>query len=150
MKVLFLDIDGVFVTKKTIRRYKELGVTGTGRILDPVKVSLLDKIIRATDVKIVISSDWRIGKDLFTLQTIFAYAGSGFTHHFIGKTGTADSRKRSDEIADWLSKNAVSKAAILDDMGPGLDDFQRILFRTTWEDGLTDDIADQIISYFND
>ena len=60
MKVIFLDIDGVLNcrTSKSYCHDDECGlITG----IDSDKVKRLAKIVEATNAKIVLSSDWRVG-----------------------------------------------------------------------------------------
>lgn len=53
---------------------------------------------------------------------------------------------RGDEINDWLAKHPeVDKYAILDDDSDFYDD--QPLFKTTFKDGLTDEIAEAVIEH---
>ncbi len=54
MKVVFLDFDGVLNSSAYVRRCGRCGV-----ILQPEKLALLQKLIAATDAKIVLSTSWR-------------------------------------------------------------------------------------------
>jgi hypothetical protein len=55
---------------------------------------------------------------------------------------------RGDEIREWLRKNPeVTKYAILDDDSDFYPD--QPLFKTTFETGLTDEIAKQVTNYLN-
>jgi len=52
------------------------------------------------------------------------------------------------EIMEWLNRHpGARRYAILDDSSDFL--WGQHLFRTTWEDGLTDEIADAVIEHLN-
>ena len=137
MKVIFLDIDGVLNCATTKERWG--GFIG----MSEDKVLLFNRILEETGAYVVLSSTWRHDDDW--LETMFR---NGLNiDRFIGRTKSLGGM-RGFEINEWLSRHqGVDKFAIIDDdsdMLPG-----QKLFRTTWEHGLTEDIANQIIEYFN-
>ena len=86
----------------------------------------LNDIIRGTDIKVVISSDWRHGRSINQLQSMLE--DYGFIGEIIGVTGDRSAEfKHSDsrglekarmwEINDWLSVHPEVKVwCALDDM----------------------------------
>lgn len=81
MKIIFLDIDGVLNCEDWYRkRFKD---TEDDRIMseypyyefDPAIVQRLNKIIEATDAKVVVSSTWRHGRSAEELQEILNQVG---------------------------------------------------------------------------
>lgn len=60
MKVIFLDIDGV-LNCRTSKSYCHDDKCGLITGIDSDKVKRLAKIVEATNAKIVLSSDWRVG-----------------------------------------------------------------------------------------
>jgi hypothetical protein len=55
---------------------------------------------------------------------------------------------RGDEIKAWLSEHPeVDKYAILDDDSDMLDEQLPNFFKTTFQDGLTDDIAEKVTEH---
>jgi hypothetical protein len=122
MKIIFLDIDGVlnhhiFYKKrydekqheKTIKKEndkltKESEVDFYAGMIDPESVIILNELIEETGAKIVISSTWRLGKDIETLQMILDK--HGFIGEIIDKTPRGcGCCKRGNEIYEWISAN---------------------------------------------
>jgi len=142
IKVIFLDIDGVVNSEETLKRTKG-GILG----IDPYLVSIFNRIIFATDAKIVLSSSWRHskeGRDEVRQQIM----------DFIDVTprmpllGGSETMERGKEIKAWLDKHPeVEKYAILDDDSDFLPD--QPLFKTTWKKGLTEEIAKEVIKHLN-
>lgn len=194
--MIFLDIDGVLNCAETAQRHR--GVIG----IDPYLVAIFNRIIFATEAKIVISSSWRHsskGLEEIERQVMEYY---GITPSLPNKTGnqvdcdgcsaqgyttTADHdlpgnhggdgecvscpvqvqipcdqcggagnyyvpdeppTTRGREIAKWLSEHLeVTKYAILDDGSDFLPEQKPVHFKTTWEKGLTEEIAQEVIKY---
>lgn len=127
--VIFLDIDGVlnqgrqFLPRGADRRQLRTFV-------DPNAMLFLNKIVEETGAVVVISSTWRIGKDMFTLQDDMASAG--FRGRVVGRTDAVpcvvhapakcSEAHRGSEIATWLEEHpSVKSFVIIDDdsdMGP--------------------------------
>lgn len=124
MNILFLDFDGVICT---IRASVSVGESGVLGYLDPVALGLLEIIVKKYDVKIVVSSTWRIGRDYRDFVDLFKAAGFNRlaqsilysrTDSDIWKTSTKNRRdSRGYEIDDWLKKyaNVDDNYVILDD-----------------------------------
>ncbi len=142
MKVLFLDIDGVCNSAAWVRRGNNPW-NGT----DPDAVKLVRRIIKETGCKVVLSSTWR-------LYPVSRQVVKRDVCHFIdvtkdmqrgGKWGITD---RGYEVQEWLDRHpAVTQYAILDDNSDFLPN--QWLFRTTWETGITEDIAEAVIHHLN-
>lgn len=138
MKVLFLDIDGVVNCRGTTQRFK--GMLG----IDPFLAAKVKLIIEKTGCKVVLSSTWRNWPE-------------GRRHvrkmvcDFIDQTGIAESHFRGDEVQMWLNANTdkygISEYAILDD-DHDFDDDQP-LFSTSFNTGITDEIAENVINHLN-
>jgi len=60
MKVIFLDIDGV-LNCRTSKSYCHDDKCGLITGIDSDKVKRLARIVEATDAKIILSSDWKVG-----------------------------------------------------------------------------------------
>lgn len=103
MKIIFLDFDGVIVTAHT--RYH------SG---DPYCVHLLNRVIKKTEAKIVVSSSWRVGCTVEELQT--ELKGWGVDGEVIDKTPHIHRVIRGLEIDQWLREHPdVKSYVILDD-----------------------------------
>ena len=121
IRVIFLDIDGVLWTvagdqlaqKNKIRHPDH-------RELDPTRVILLENLINYyPDLRVVVSSTWRLGRSIPELQKIL---GPVIGPRIIGKTismRAKDNRsvQRGREIQHWLDNTTekVTDYIILDD-----------------------------------
>jgi hypothetical protein len=119
MKVIFLDIDGVLVTRNSIK-YQHLNHPDEPDTLFSQKaVKNLNKLVRLTDAKIVISSTWRLFHSLSNLQEIFKKQGINgevISTTSVEKATVEEDIPRGKKIADWLEKYPdVEKYVIIDD-----------------------------------
>lgn len=141
MKIIFLDIDGVLNSGEYVRKNNIRGLMGTEGI-DPEAVTRLNQIVEATGAVVVVSSSWRFGTPLPTLDHYLTKRG--FLGYIIGATPVLPS-ERGDEIGLWLrAVPVVDKFVIIDDdadMGNLMDH----LIKTSWETGLQDEHVDMAI-----
>lgn len=148
MKILFLDIDGVLNSRQFV--YRQRAKDKNYRLwldTDPIAVALVQRIIRETKCKVVLSSTWRH----------YPEARKHVTDNvcrFIDVTKDLNNKHRKNgvdrgyEIDEWLSRHpSVTKYAILDDDSDFFP-FQW-LFKTTFKDGLTPEIAQAVIDHLN-
>jgi hypothetical protein len=106
-------------------------------------VMLLQKIVQATNAKIVLSSSWRLQeRDREIVKRELAYYGMTI-HDY-----TPEIMWRNDEIQTWLNRHPeVENFAILDD-----DEIAKIdghFFHTDSDRGLTVQMANDIIQFLN-
>lgn len=150
LKVIFLDLDGVLNTDDFLHQ-----CIHTDDGIDPKLITILNRIIKDTNTKIVISSDWRHGKTMAQLQAILDKFG--FVGDIVGMTDDND-KSRWSQIVDWMDNIEVDDFVILDDMDVmshvvNMPTFKRLadkhFFRTNKDIGLTDEIADRIIMHMN-
>jgi HAD domain in Swiss Army Knife RNA repair proteins len=136
MKVLFLDIDGVVNCSTTPTRSDDfIGI-------DPYMALLVGRIIDATGCSVVLSSSWRYHEESMAEVRQRVCNFVDVTPKNSGLTS------RGTEIKAWLESHPeVSRYAILDDNTDFLDG--QPLFKTAWEKGLTDEIANSVIAYLN-
>lgn len=136
----------------------------------PELVERLKRICDETDCRIVWSSSWRENyvkegsENSFDMDTIKAlWKAKGLpVERLIGCSPCLDMSRysyvpRGCEAQKWLDENAekygVEKVAILDDgddadVGVVFDGAR--FFQTTFEKGLTQEIADSLVEWFND
>lgn len=135
MKVLFLDIDGVVNCVSTRQRHR--GFIG----IDPLLAFIVGKIQLDTDCHVVLSSAWRLhpdGREEVRKQVC----------DVIDVTPDLPNGIRGLEIQAWLTEHpGVTRYAILDDNDDFLPDQK--LFQTTWQTGITEEIATQVTEYLN-
>lgn len=105
--VLFLDIDGVLVIPDPD------GVTAeVADHLSKACVERLNRIVAATDARVVISSEWRYGH---TCEELAAYLHTnGFVGEVIGMTPEGPA-PRGSHILRWMEQNDVYFYLVLDD-----------------------------------
>lgn len=154
-QVLFLDMDGVLVTDLSRWRPAE-GWSPARHEPTPVNIAALNKIVDATGVRAVISSSWRRYFDWPEMQVILADAGCVI--EVIGETplleelkasGLWGARRRIDEIKEWLALNPDKwdrYVVVDDDPDAGKPDAPWF-FQTEFSQGLTREMADEIIVY---
>lgn len=136
MKVIFLDIDGVVNSKETLS-HSHKGVMG----IDPYLSLLVHRIIEATDAKLVLSSSWKHGL-LDEVKKVFPIIDTTPNNKF--------SRIRGFEIDMWLEDHPeVTKYAILDDDDDMLPEQMPNFFHTSFETGLTEEIANAVVKHLN-
>ena len=122
MKIIFLDIDGVlnhqrfFKERFDAKKQDKLLEKKDGKLsiklkadfyaeeIDPKSVENLNELIENTGAKVVISSTWRLGTEIETLQAILEKRG--FVGEVIGKTPVGcGCCQRGNEIHKWLEDN---------------------------------------------
>lgn len=134
MKILFLDADGVINCLSNFSRPHQ----GVYQI-DPDMMARVQRIVRETGCKIVLSSSWRMDADgRVAIQK----------HVKLLDITPVQGGLRGGEVRQWLRWNPdVTVYAILDDSS----DFYgyQPLFRTRWDTGLTDEITQQVIDHLN-
>ncbi len=119
MKVIFLDIDGVLVTRNSIK-YQYINFPDETNIRFSKKaVKNLNKLIRLTESKIVVSSTWRLFHSLEELQNIFikqGIKGNVISTTSIEKATVEEDIPRGQKIADWLKQHSkITQYVIIDD-----------------------------------
>ena len=160
MKILFLDIDGVVNCATTTQRHR--GCIG----IDPMMAFLVGKITLAVpDLKVVLSSSWRHmteGREEVERQVVPIFD--------ITPSVREPGRIRGDEIKAWLDANPlikcehptscppfsramcmwhpIEKYAILDDDSDMLPEQMPNFFQTSWQTGITPEIAERVINHF--
>mgnify|MGYP003604769410 CR=1 FL=1 len=152
MKVLFLDIDGV------VNKQENFNPTAKRTMypLDSYCAFLVGKIQLDTGCEVVLSSMWRLHPDGVAEVNKSVVKLLDKTPSIYRKLETPifqrgrqwDYSLRGDEVNAWLERHPeVTRYAILDDDRDFYD--SQPLFQTTFEHGLTDEIAKQVTDYLN-
>lgn len=133
-KILFLDIDGVLNSVRYFKSISNSSYSSKLNHFDPNAVILLNRIIRETNCKIVVSSSWRYFEECDSILFL-----SGVRGDIIGHTPMNIDRhsskiykpmKRGEEIHQWLENNEWDKYLILDD-DPDMEEYQKERFIQT-------------------
>ena len=107
MKIIFLDFDGVLNTQDYRDTYGDIGAG-----IDKTRLSLIKKLVDATDAKIVLITSLREYWDKdpskcdyygTVINRVFAEYGL----EVFDKTSVSDSGKREDEILEWIVKKDI-------------------------------------------
>lgn len=130
-KIIFLDIDGVLTSRKSLQKF------GNFRTFLPSSVLAFNFLLKATDAKIVISSQYRVGRSLEVIADYFNKQGIDGSK-IIGKTPHTLLGIRGIEINFWLMdcKLFIDSFVVLDDEKSGLDRYLHRLVKTTLETGM--------------
>lgn len=146
MKIIFLGINGVLNTDKTVLKYGQ-------SLIDKKLIKILKNIILKTKSEIVLSSSWR---NDFESRKILKYAFEKENIYFLDFTPQLEPKKhqfwtnRCDEIKSWLKKRPqVKKFVILDDNFDAGLGYKENFFQTDSELGLTEFMAQEIIEFLN-
>ena len=148
-KVIFLDFDGVLITRRSRRRWLKL----KNRPMLFFKrgcVSALKAIVKDTGAKIVVSSTWRRCLD-WPRPVFLSFAAVGWVDPpIIDRTPSplpyTDSDMRGTDIAFWLACNPVSRFLILDDNDDMLPNQMDFFVKISGKDGLTRLYYDKCVS----
>lgn len=142
MKVLFLDIDGVCNSAAWAKQGNSLW-HGT----DPKLVKLVRRIIKETDCRVVLSSTWRLYPEAREVveRDVCQFIDCTKDLQAGAKRGIVE---RGVEVQDWLDRHpSVTQYAIIDDDSDFLP--HQWHFKTTFDTGLTEDIAEAVIAHLN-
>ena len=144
MRVLFLDVDGVLNSIRSCYAYGGYPHTFDENCrskFDWTAVSLIQRICRNSDVKVVISSTWR---KFFTYQEI----GEGLDLPVIDSTPELPGW-RGYEIKDWLDRHPeVTEYAIIDDDSDMLPEQKPFFVHVDGRNGISYDNFKQLLEIF--
>jgi hypothetical protein len=154
MKVIFLDVDGVLNSQKSLKH----GAVGFGKAqMDPKADSRLEKLVRATGSKIVVSSSWRHIFELHQIQEMLKQAGAPTAARAVIDRTPAGEGNRGAEIQEWLSLDpersrvnpnheGIEAYVIIDDNNQMTPEQQPHFVHTNPQVGLTDEDVVEAIS----
>ena len=149
-RIVFLDIDGVLVNRRSFTIYKK---TGEHSMADPDCVAALNRITDTTGARIVLSSTWRKGRSIPRIRSLLK--SWGVKARVVGKTPILDGQigriwisvDRGTEIAHWLKDKAPCQFVILDDDGD-MNSISYRLVQTKFDEDLTMEHAEKAIAMF--
>lgn len=122
MRIVMLDVDGVLNSEQSStwywRKNEKQCVYLNETMFCPNAVSNLQLLLdEHKDIKIVLSSSWRIHHDISYLENVLRVFWCMDTIKIIDKTPRFDGKPRGDEIFDWVlrHKDEIKDLLILDD-----------------------------------
>lgn len=151
--VLFLDIDGVLNSAHYFESRACAGVTRMEHLqdlLDPDAVARLDRIVTATDCKIVLATSWTTEFSRLTVTHVLHRAGLSrpeavWLHILTADLDLSDPLCCAHEINNLLSILPPRPFVILDDEAATAHFQPAALVQTAYATGLTDVEAKQCI-----
>lgn len=108
MRIIFLDIDGVFVTQTS------LALHGHGLAFDRSCIDCFNRLLTEAPSKIAISSTWRETHALESLRERFRSQGFRYSDSIVGTTPILH-RDRGLEIIEWLNTNFSHHESVASD-----------------------------------
>lgn len=157
IKVIFLDVDGV-LNSVFSRDNDEIAENWMENEVSNWHLIRLKRIVEETGAKLVLSSSWRLGHPIIAgtkvckdaLVQVLIDKLDVFGLEIMDCTPVLDGKWRGTEIAEWLKVHSeVEKFVILDDDTDFLPEQQKFFVRTTYSNGLTDELADKAIEILN-
>lgn len=137
MKVLFLDIDGVLNSEQFIRHRLLKGDPYQHKDMDPYAVSNLQFIAHhVKDLKIIISSTWRVLHPLEEIKEMMTKSGFDSSELIIGCTPDGRRGPRGAEIDQWLKENPGTESFVIIDDDSDMEPHLERLIKTSSLDGL--------------
>lgn len=132
MRVVFLDFDGVLNCHDYLCSLDERSLPHHD--LCPDRIARVNRICDATGARIVVTSQWRHGRNVVDLQHLLERRGC--TAPIVDRTDVGGSAHRGDQIADWIRDHDVDEFVVIDDLGgPCLSPVGDHLVQTSYEDG---------------
>ena len=154
MKILFLDCDGVINHNAWYRSQAYYDNDFLDPDIDPKVIERLNKLTNSKNVKIVISSSWKIASGCIErLRRVGLDNVIDITPDLIFSVPFED-YCRGMEIGIWLESvkskclPEVEKYLIIDDMNDFFDEQQRYFLLIDYQVGFTDDDLEYCLKYF--
>jgi len=144
VRILFLDIDGVL--NRT--GYQPDESVGLRSWIEPDLARRLCDVLAETGAHVVMSSDWRQGRELDVLRDELAAAGVECT--LVGATPVLG-KARWHEIKAWMIEHAIeAEAMVIVDDGYDMGPFHERFVRTSPLTGLDEAAARRIVRLFTE
>lgn len=140
MKIIFLDFDGVIITYRSHYAYNKRFIQpeqplGPFKDLDVVTCNFLRRICKYHNIKIVVSSTWRVNKS--TCMDRLVEAGLFEYLHEDWRT-IQSGRNRGSQIKEWLERHSECEDyLIIDDDNDMLEEQQSKFVLASMMEGLS-------------
>lgn len=120
MKVIFLDVDGVLCTPRSVTLSRWLRLSMDRQIFDPVALFWLRRLVRRTGAAVVLSSSWR--EELYLDEPCCRAAVANLYRRLeqndtpiTDVTPLLEEGGKGAEIAAWLEQHPCRAFTVLDD-----------------------------------
>lgn len=139
--IIFLDFDGVLHSQEWFNEMEDAQDFDMNRF-NPAAVERLNKLVAATNAKIVVSSSWRYGRSIEQLRELLKK--NGVEGEVIDACKCTFSFLRRDmEVFRWIKEYGVPDAFVALDDDLSILQYGRCAVNTTWERGLLDEHVDE-------
>jgi len=143
VRVLFLDVDGV-LNRTGFQPDESLGLRSW---IEPELAERLCDVLRATRAQVVMSSDWRLERELDALRDELRAAGIDAA--LIGATPELAGQPRWREIEAWMVEHQVDReAVVIVDDGHDMGKLTERFVRTSPLNGLDEQAARAVVALF--
>ena len=158
MKVIFLDVDGVLNSEKSRNEMYDNNKSWMWNEVANYHLEKLKKIVKETGAIIVLSSSWRLYHPKLTgfpeitdeLLKVLVDKMEDLELKIEDVTPDFRNKARGLEIEDWVKKHPnIERYIILDDDTDFLPYQKPFFIKTTFKDGLTDELAEKAIRILN-
>ena len=129
MSTIFVDIDGVFVTVRSVRTF------GNTERFDPECMHYFNNLVGRTGAQVVVMGC--SGQSIDEVKELFAKNKFTNTDAIIGKINNTN-RSRGSEIKRWLKNNRYRAPIVIFNDDVDMLDLSKHLIRTSYEIGLTE------------
>jgi hypothetical protein len=151
--ILFLDIDGVLNHHDFLMAAKTTG--HSHKNIDEAACRRLQKVLKATDCQVVLTSTWRYTHSLIEMRELLNARGcygiqliDATPTALTGESGLIPGVSRGQEIARWLETHPrVTRFAILDDDAGA--QWRGRLVQTDFHKGMLDEHVQPLIDMLN-
>ena len=127
--LIFLDIDGVLNTIHSLALFKPVE-------FHPPCVAYLNQLINLSGAEIVVSSTWRLGQTVESMQAILST--NGVVGRVVGVTPDCNGAERWVEVQEYLEQLPdCHPFVILDDNVDFIGRYRDRLVHTSFAEGLT-------------
>lgn len=158
IKVVFIDIDGVLNNRTSDSLLFEC-IPSKYRLDDDNLKNLQYILDNVENCKIVLSTSWRNYPEDYTFQNNKGWVYTSllpelcekFRKYIVGSAPHIEGRNKFGDICEMLNNtDYISDFVVIDDDPmQGLQGFGEQFFKTTKTKGLTINIAEDIVDYFN-
>lgn len=135
--VIFLDFDGVLNSTSSMLALKH-PAGDMQPLSNPIAVGLMSRLCVEADAKVVVSSAWRIGSSVESLQSVLRRWGGWEIATRVISTTPVGGNQRGEQIERWLAEHPGNdNYVIVDDDDDMLDTQQDRFVQVRHRDGFT-------------
>ncbi len=150
MKIVFLDVDGVLNSERSIDMNWNEGINDGDDAPHFIHTKHLNNILQNTGAGVVVSSSWR-SKERHMNKLMCGLEAEGCRINHLGNTPVLDEGCRGDEIQMWMDdcEYEIESFIILDDES-SMGHLTSSLIKTDYSTGLMAEHAESAVRILNE